>query len=104
MFVCILVESGVRGIKSWLSVGTFSSGSPVGSDLLSQMLFGGGSRSGGCFGTLGATVPQNDSLKARGGAWAPPPLMSSSESCFAIMSCRCVFLLVASFSASFSGV
>ena len=49
------------------------------------MLFGGGSRSGGCFGTLGATVPQDDSLKARGGPWAPPPLVSSSEFCFAIL-------------------
>ena len=39
------------------------------------MLFEGGSRSGGCFGTFGATVPQNDSLKARGGPWAPPPLV-----------------------------
>ena len=36
-----------------------------------QMFFGGGSHSGGCFGTLGATVPQNDSLKDRGGPRHP---------------------------------
>ena len=53
-----------------------------------QMFFGGGCRSGGCFGTLGATVPQIDSLKDRGGPWAPPPLVSSSEFWFAIMSGR----------------
>ena len=50
------------------------------------MLFGGGSRSGGCFGPLGATVPQNDSLKAKKAAHGPRhPLVLSSEFCFAIL-------------------
>ena len=37
------------------------------------LLFGGGSRSGGSFGVLGAAVPQIVSPTVRGGPWAPPP-------------------------------
>ena len=33
----------------------------------------GGSRGGGLFGTLGATVPLDDSSRVQGGPWAPPP-------------------------------
>ena len=105
MFVCLLVESGVRGIKSRLSVGTFPSGSPVGSALvLDRCFLGAVPVEGGVSAPSVLRFPKNFSLKARGGPWAPPPLVSSSESCFAIMSCRCVLLLVVSFCASFSGV
>ena len=37
------------------------------------LLFGGGSRDGGFFGTLGVPVPQNDSSRWQGGPWATPP-------------------------------
>ena len=37
------------------------------------LLFGGGSRSGGSLGVLGAAVPQIASPTVRGGSWAPPP-------------------------------
>ena len=37
------------------------------------LLLGGGSRSGGVCGPLGAAVPWDVSSKGRGGPWAPPP-------------------------------
>ena len=39
LFVCFFIESGVRGIKSRLSVGTVPSGSHVGSALVSDRCF-----------------------------------------------------------------
>ena len=45
------------------------------------LLFGGGSRGGGSFGSFGATVPWNDSPRARGGPWAPPPRFDVSLHC-----------------------
>ena len=73
---CFFVESGVGRIKRRLSVGTFPSGSQTRICFdVGWIFWGTGPVTGGCFGTLGATVPQNDSLKAKGGPWAPLPLM-----------------------------
>ena len=51
--------------------------------------FGGGSRGRGSFGSLGATVPWNDSPRARGGPWAPPPRLDVSIHCSSLSPCEC---------------
>ena len=73
VFVSCFCLDLVEATKSQLSDGTtFRVPGRIGFGV-GRMFFGGGSCSGGCFGTLGATVPQNDSLKDAGGLWAPPP-------------------------------
>ena len=47
---------------------------------------------GGDLNPLGAAVPQNDSLKDRGGPSTPPPLVLSPESCLEILSCALKFI------------
>ena len=76
-----------------LSVGTCPSGSQVvGSAPLSDRCFlGAVPVAGGCFGTLGIKLPQNDSLKARGGPWARHPSSSlpslELKLCFVVEVC-----------------
>ena len=62
----VLLENGqVLGQNSWGRCSVLA---------LCQVLhLGGGSRGGGFFGTLGATVPLDDSSRMQGGPWAPPP-------------------------------
>ena len=79
-------------------VGTCSWGPCCVFDPYLVLRFGGGSRGGGSFGSLGATDPWNDSPKARGGPWAPPPRFDVSIHCSSLSPYACamgdVFCLV----------
>ena len=63
--------------------------------------FGSSSGGGGSFGSLGATDPWNDSPRARGGPWAPPPRFDVSIHCSSLSPYACamgdVFCLVGEF-------